>query len=327
MVRITDTLLVSRAEHNEGHLPTLEEISLHQQKLEKIEYINRVCGDLKILQLQDNCIERIENLGRLRKLEYLNLAMNNIEQIENTQPLEKLEKLDLTLNFIGKLSGIDILRDCNVHLKSLFLMGNPCAQFQHYRDYVIALIPQLEFLDGTPIDKSERISATQRLQQIEPLILAQEGDYLSQREKEKEQNLMEVKEKSKEYDDPNLDLDEQRRKFYQSHSKHNPEYRKESQRFRQYLEDQDDTNVYEPAQVKKPRRLFDDHGKALNINEANVNFHYDDSDDINIVIEIMTYRYMDSSFIDLDVQPTYLRYVILDMWSALNETNLSVFLK
>ena len=52
MVRITDKLLVSRAEHNDGHLPTLEEISLHQQKLEKIEYINRVCADLKILQFQ-----------------------------------------------------------------------------------------------------------------------------------------------------------------------------------------------------------------------------------------------------------------------------------
>ena len=310
-MRITDQLLVSRAEHNEGHLPTLEEISLHQQKLEKIEYINRVCADLKILQLQDNCIERMENLGRLRKLEYLNLAMNSIEKIENTEPLEKLEKMDLTLNFIGELSSIRVLGLNNQNLKSLFLMGNPCTQFDHYRDYVIALLPQLEFLDGTPIGKSERISAHQRLQQITPLILAQEDKYLIQREKEKQQNMMEVQEKSKEYDDPNLDLDEQRRKFYQSQSKHNPEYRKESQRFRQYLEEQDSndqSSSSEPLMKKRPRRLFDNQGKALNINEANVDFHYNDSDEHNIVIQIMTYKFMDSSFIDLDVQPTYLRY-------------------
>ena len=50
MVRITDELLVSRAEHNDGALDTLEELSLHQQKLNKIEYINRVCTELKILQ-------------------------------------------------------------------------------------------------------------------------------------------------------------------------------------------------------------------------------------------------------------------------------------
>lgn len=57
MVRITDELLVSRAEHNEGHLPTLEEVSLHQQKLGKIEYINRVCSDLKILHFQVSNLE------------------------------------------------------------------------------------------------------------------------------------------------------------------------------------------------------------------------------------------------------------------------------
>ena len=89
MVRITDDLLVSRSEHNDGALDTLEELSLHQQKLGKIEYINRVCTKLKILQLQDNCIEKIENLGRLKVLEYLNLAMNNIEAIENLEALER----------------------------------------------------------------------------------------------------------------------------------------------------------------------------------------------------------------------------------------------
>ena len=67
-------------------------------------------------------------------LEYLNLAMNNIERIENTEPLEKLEKLDLTLNFIGEITSINVLKN-NPHLKSLFLMGNPCTQFKKYRDY------------------------------------------------------------------------------------------------------------------------------------------------------------------------------------------------
>ena len=89
MVRISDELLVSRAEHNDGALDSLEELSLHQQKVCKIEYINRVCTKLRILQLQDNCIDKIENLGRLKVLEYLNLAMNNIEMIENLDALER----------------------------------------------------------------------------------------------------------------------------------------------------------------------------------------------------------------------------------------------
>ena len=83
--------------------------------------------------------------------------MNNIEKIENTEVLEKLEKLDLTLNFIGELSSIQLLKE-NVHLKSLFLMGNPCTQFQFYRQYIIGHLTQLDFLDGTPIEKSEKIT-------------------------------------------------------------------------------------------------------------------------------------------------------------------------
>ena len=121
----------------------------------------------------------------------------------------------------------------------------------------------------------------------------------------------EVKEKSKIYDDPNLDLDTKRRNFYQSESKHNPEYRKESQRFREYLEEMDEKsksfkfseNLSEP----RPRRLFDNQGKAMNVNEANIDFHYDDHDSVNLRIELMTYKHLDTSCMDLDVQPTYLR--------------------
>ena len=144
------------------------------------------------------------------------------------------------------------------------------------------------------------------------MVQEQENEYLRKRAEEKIRNITEVEEKSKEYDNPDLDLDEQRRKFYQSDSKHNPEYRKESMRFREYLEERD-ANINESTEqikAKRPRRFFDSNGKALNINEANVDFHYDDSDDANLVIEIMIYRYMDSSFINLDVQPTYLRYTV-----------------
>ncbi len=253
----------------------------------------------------------MENFGRLKMLEYLNLAMNNIERIENTEPLEKLKKLDLTLNFVGELTSIEILRDSNVHLNSLFLMGNPCTKFTHYREFVLATLPQLEFLDGMPIEKSERIRAIQMLDKIKPIIIQQELEYLEQRNEDRISNLREVEAKAKEYDNPDLDLDTQRRRFYESASKHNPEYRKESMRFRQYLEEVDNEKTYpEPmskSSSKRPRRLFDDNGRPLNVNEANVDFHYDDNDDSNLVIELKTYRYMDTSLIDLDVQPFYLR--------------------
>lgn len=42
-------------------------------------------------------------------------------------------------------------------------MGNPCSDFPDYRDFVIATLPQLDIFDGKPIEKSDRIVATQVL--------------------------------------------------------------------------------------------------------------------------------------------------------------------
>lgn len=60
--------------------------------------------------MHSNLISKIENLHKLKKLEYLNLGLNNIEIIENLEQLESLTKLDLTLNFIGNLQSVENLR-------------------------------------------------------------------------------------------------------------------------------------------------------------------------------------------------------------------------
>ena len=41
------------------------------------------CRFLKIVYLQNNLISKLENLHRLKRLEYLNVALNNIQKIEN----------------------------------------------------------------------------------------------------------------------------------------------------------------------------------------------------------------------------------------------------
>ena len=43
MGRITQELLKRKSEHNDGCLPDLEEISLHQLELEKIENLEACC--------------------------------------------------------------------------------------------------------------------------------------------------------------------------------------------------------------------------------------------------------------------------------------------
>ena len=38
------------------------------------------------------------------------------------------------------------------------------------------------------------------------------------------------------------------------------------------------------------RRLFDDNGKALNVNQAEVDFKYDDSHPSDLVVELMLFK-------------------------------------
>lgn len=56
---VTENLIRKKSEHNEGIISTLEELSLHQEDVEKIEHINNWCKDIKILYLQANLISKI----------------------------------------------------------------------------------------------------------------------------------------------------------------------------------------------------------------------------------------------------------------------------
>ena len=136
----------------------------------RIELLDTVARKIKILYLQNNLIPKIENVGRLKELNYLNLALNNVTKIEGLQGCEMLEKLDLTVNFVGDLTGVVSLQ-VNRNLKILYLTGNPCALYEGYREYVAAKLPQLRTLDGIDITKSERIQAVQQLPLIEARII------------------------------------------------------------------------------------------------------------------------------------------------------------
>jgi protein TilB len=61
-----------------------------------------------------------ENLGKLKRLEYLNLALNNIRLIENLEGCESLRKLDLTVNFIEDVRCVESLKG-NADLRELYV--------------------------------------------------------------------------------------------------------------------------------------------------------------------------------------------------------------
>ncbi|XP_019506810.1 PREDICTED: protein tilB homolog isoform X1 [Hipposideros armiger] len=328
MGRITEDLIRRNAEHNDCIIFSLEELSLHQQEIERLEHIDKWCRDLKILYLQNNLIGKIENVSKLKKLEYLNLALNNIEKIENLEGCEGLTKLDLTVNFIGELSSVKTLQH-NIHLKELFLMGNPCADFDGYRPFVVATLQQLKWLDGKEIERSERIQALQNFPVIERQIREQEKAYCLRRAQDKEEAQRKLQEENEnkekkshpgfdgclftdiastlppsveskdrlqapemqegEYNKKKLDDCEDDLEFWNKPSLFTPESRLETLRHIEKQRKDQEKLSEKKKKVKLPRTLITEDGKALNVNEP---------------------KYMDTSLIDVDVQPTYVRVMV-----------------
>ncbi|XP_060761938.1 dynein axonemal assembly factor 11 isoform X2 [Neoarius graeffei] len=335
MVRITEDLIRRHAEHNNGEIFSLEEISLHQKDIERIEHIDRWCRDLKILYLQNNLISKIENVGRLKKLEYLNLALNNIEVIENLEGCEDLQKLDLTVNFVGRLSSVESLRQ-NVHLRELFLVGNPCTDFKGYRPYVVACLPQLQWLDGTAIGRAERIQALQNLDDLKKCVLEQEAEYVERREKQKRGGLKETSssnpqdldqkhllrncsQRIKENKNPNLEChqnqnsnsEDEESDFWEKPCAFTPESRLEAHR---HLEEKRRAKARERGLERKDkpvRTLITPDGRVLNVNEPKLDFTISEDEEKNcVLLDLHVYRHLDTSLLDVDVQPTYVRVTV-----------------
>ncbi|OXB54200.1 hypothetical protein ASZ78_002521 [Callipepla squamata] len=338
---VTEDLVRRRAEHNNCEIFSLEEISLHQQEIEKLEHLDKWCRDLKILYLQNNLIPKIENVGKLKKLEYLNVALNNVERIENLEGCEELKKLDLTANFIGELSSVESLK-YNIHLNELFLVGNPCTAFEGYRQFVVATLHQLKYLDSKEIERSERIQALQYYPEVKQKIREQEQAYLLKRAKEKEeaQRRMREREDRKEkqmeaelgLDSPEslqykenhqtegerkqqmwrtVQDDEEYRRFWKEPAPYTPESRLETHRYIEEKRKAKD-NIRGSKKKEKPLpTLVTAEGKVLNVNVPKLNFSLKDDEENNqFILDLAVYRHLDTSLLDVDVQPTYIRVMV-----------------
>ncbi|KFO62053.1 Protein tilB, partial [Corvus brachyrhynchos] len=315
----------------------------------KLEHLDKWCRDLKILYLQNNLIPKIENVGKLKKLEYLNVALNNIERIENLEGCEELKKLDLTANFIGELSSIASLK-CNIHLKELFLVGNPCTEFEGYRQFVVATLHQLKYLDSKEIERSERIKALQNYPEVKWKIREQEQAYLLKRVREKEEaqrRMQERKDKKKKQMDSKFGFDrgtagncflspdspqekpnqaegageqetcrtaenyEEDRRFWEEPTPYTPESRLETHRYIEEKRRAKDNIREAKKREKPPWTLMTAEGKVLNVNVPKLHFSLKDDEENNqIILDLAVYRHLDTSLLDVDVQPTYIRVLV-----------------
>ncbi|XP_073828843.1 touch insensitive larva B [Musca autumnalis] len=307
MVRITEELVRKKSEHNEMLISTLEELSLHQEDIERIEHLHNWCRDLKILLLQSNLIAKIENLYKLKRLEYLNLALNNIERIENLQQLESLNKLDLTLNFIGDLTSIESLKD-NYNLRTLILTGNPCCDYPNYREYVIATLPQLESLDCQDVTLTQKLEAKPRLKEYRAVIVQQQVLYAMKRDEQKIRFLQQKEELDAKMSTIE-DESERIKTFWDSKSENCPEIRIEMAKYHKQCRQKEKHDDCERLRIKKEPTLFAPCGRPYNINKPELPFTLKDEAN-EYILELEVYKYLETSHLKVDVEINYIRVMV-----------------
>ncbi|XP_076978590.1 leucine-rich repeat-containing protein 9 [Tamandua tetradactyla] len=143
--------------------------------------LNRL-RNLKFLFLQGNEISQVEGLDNLVVLQELvvdhnriralndsafakpssllalHLEENRLRELSKLQPLVKLEKLFLGYNKIQDMAELEKL-DVISSLRELTVYGNPICRKMLHRHVLIFRLPNLQMLDGIPVNSDDRAKA------------------------------------------------------------------------------------------------------------------------------------------------------------------------
>jgi protein TilB len=316
-------------------LSTLEEISLHQEELTRIECVGTICRKLKILLLQNNIINKMENLHHLKQLEYLNLALNNIGKVEGLESCEFLNKLDLTVNFVDVdvlEESIDNLKHLQ-HLREMYWMGNPAQiDWPGFSRFVIASLPRLEFLDGKEISRTERILASQEYNVLRAELrclakIKREEKAVEQAEKdaiEEEKRVAKAAQQAALVASGVLveDISDAEEDGEEEATPYTPETRNEM--YLEIAEQKEEKEARERERMPKERDAEKEHEEALEavrqreaegnirqINEGKLDFRFDETEKPGFVIlYVGVPKFLDTSLIDVDVHPAYISVVL-----------------
>lgn len=223
------------------------------------------------------------------------------------------------MNFVADLTCIESLAD-NYNLTQLFLTGNPVTQYDGYRYFVIATLPQLKELDGERITRSEGIEANQNYDKARASVIAGYEAYMKeQAEREREEAHTAASSSSSGSSEGNGKVIEQGSKeYWDEEGAYTPASRKEMSRAMQAA--REDTTVSRKEELERVAR--GDHisgparprmvdGKILQCNEGGWKFRLDEDDSNGqLTLDFACYRFLDTSLIDVDLQPTYVRITV-----------------
>ncbi|OJD20092.1 U2 small nuclear ribonucleoprotein A' [Blastomyces percursus] len=137
------------------------ELDLRGHKIPAIENMG-AAKDHDAIDLTDNDISSISNFPFSPRLRTLLLARNRVSQIHPSiaSSIPNLTTLILTANNIAELADLEPLKVLT-KLTHVSLLENPVTRKEHYRLWVIFLLPTVRFLDYQRVKDVERKRATE----------------------------------------------------------------------------------------------------------------------------------------------------------------------
>ncbi|KNC55229.1 LRRC48 protein [Thecamonas trahens ATCC 50062] len=214
---IAPTIDVTKATQNEIARNLSEQIAerIHKttslQINANVKIIDNLWGFDKLteLKLDNNCVEKIENIDHLVTLTSLDLSFNAIETLEGLAPLTNLTDLNVSSNKISKLEGLETLSKLEIlmlghnnigapasgaevdpkaqirelkylrqfrELQMLTLEANPVAENLDCEKYVISHCESLMYYNFRLVDDNMRKLAAERFNDDVVLIRAEEAE-------------------------------------------------------------------------------------------------------------------------------------------------------
>jgi len=146
----------------------LKVLSIANNLLEKLSGLEKL--PLTYLDLSNNKIRRVENIGTLKDLQIFDLSYNSIRSLRGIQSHDLLHTLKLSNNELIDLSEVRYIRDLPL-LRVLDLSLNPIQNLPDYRLSILLRIPSLIELDNDIVSPEEKV-ASQNLYQPNREIIA-----------------------------------------------------------------------------------------------------------------------------------------------------------
>jgi len=136
------------------------EIDLRDNKIQQIENLGATRDLFETIDLSNNDVKVLDGFPLLSNVRTLLLNNNRIATIADNlgEVLPHLEDLVLTSNHIASLGEIAKLSNCK-RLTRLCLLKNPICKTEDYRLYTILKVPQLRVIDFQRVKLKERKAA------------------------------------------------------------------------------------------------------------------------------------------------------------------------